>query len=68
MILTIVSASNLKYTDALGNGIDLMVQFQEFPNPIAYHAVPNDSVPHGIELYNRAKAGEFGAIADYEPN
>jgi len=22
---------------------------------------------HGVDLYNRAKAGEFGSIADYVP-
>ena len=33
--------------------------------PVPFTASPDDSAPHGVELYNRAMAGEFGSIAPY---
>ena len=66
-MLTIESATNPKYMDAAGNGIDLSVKFAEFPEPVPFHAMPTDPMPYGVELYNRAKAGEFGPVAEYVP-
>ena len=34
---------------------------------IPFHATPNDSEPHGRELYANAIAGEYGEIAPYVP-
>jgi hypothetical protein len=67
MLLTIVSATNPKYTNEEGTGIDLTVQFAEFPELIPFHAMPNDNETHGVELYNNAKAGQYGEIAAYVP-
>jgi hypothetical protein len=67
MSLTIVSASNPKYTSADGLSIDLTVKFKEFLEPLQFHAVSTDYEPHGVDLYNRAKAGEFGEVAAYVP-
>lgn len=33
--------------------------------PVPFTASPDDPEPHGVELYNRARAGEFGEIAPY---
>ena len=33
--------------------------------PVPFTASPNDCEPHGVELYTRAMAGEFGPIAPY---
>lgn len=33
--------------------------------PVPFTASPDDSEPHGVELYERAMAGEFGPIAPY---
>ncbi|MFA7347271.1 MAG: hypothetical protein WCZ86_05885 [Desulfurivibrionaceae bacterium] len=33
--------------------------------PVPFTASPNDSEPHGVDLYNRAIAGEFGPVAPY---
>lgn len=33
--------------------------------PVPFTASPDDSEPHGVELYNRAMAGEFGEISPY---
>lgn len=45
--------------------INLTVKFIEFNEEIPFNATLFDSMPHGVDLYNRAKAGEFGEIAPY---
>ena len=65
MSLTIVSAKNPVYTSSNKDSIQLLVKFAEFPQEIQFNAMPTDSEAHGVELYNRAKAGEFGEIAEY---
>lgn len=62
MSLTIEQASNPVYTNAEGTGIDLTVKFAEFSEPIPFHAMPDDSEPHGRLLYDNAKAGIYGEI------
>ena len=64
-MLTIESASNLTYTTADNDAINLNVKFVEFNEVLPFNATPTDSMPYGVELYNRAKAGEFGPIALY---
>lgn len=63
--LTIKSASNPQYSNAAGTGINLTVQFNELPNPLPFHATPDDSMAYGVELYNNAKAGVYGVVAAY---
>jgi hypothetical protein len=67
MALTIESASNPAYTAEDGSGIILTVKFEEFPSSILFHATPTDTEAHGVDLYNRAQAGDFGDIAAYVP-
>ena len=45
--------------------IYLDVKFVEFNEVLPFLAIPTDVVAHGVELYNRAKAGEFGEIGPY---
>lgn len=45
------------------NEIALTVKFEEFNEEMPFLATSFDPEPHGVDLYNRAKAGEFGAIA-----
>lgn len=66
-MLTIQSASNPYYLDETGFAIHLTVKFAEYTEPLGFCAMPNDSMSYGIELFNRAKAGEFGVIGAYEP-
>jgi hypothetical protein len=67
-MLTINSASNPKYADTNGVGIVLDVVFEEHGEaPLPFLALPDDVEEHGRELYARAAAGEFGAIASYTP-
>jgi hypothetical protein len=72
-MLTIQSARNPVYVVEDGSRIDLLVMFEEFPNEeMPFTAAPNDPMPYGVELYNRAQAGDFGPVAPYvapqEPN
>jgi hypothetical protein len=64
-MLTIQSAHSPVYSCSEGNCIALMVKFAEFNDEMPFGATPYDPMPHGVELYNRAKAGEFGEIAPF---
>lgn len=64
-MLTIESATNPVYANAEGTCIALDVKFAEFEEVTPFGATSYDSMPYGVELYNRALAGEFGAIAPY---
>lgn len=65
-MLTIVSASNPVWANANQTQIDLQVQFEEFPNEILpFTADPNDVMPYGVVLFNNAKAGMYGVVAEY---
>ena len=48
-----------------GQCIMLTVKWAEFNEEHPFGATSFDSMPHGVDLYNRAKAGEFGEIAPY---
>ena len=64
-MFTIESATNPIYLSADNNSIHLDVKFAEFNEIIPFNAMPNDSTKHGVDLFNRAKLGEFGEIASY---
>ena len=64
-MLTIEFAQNPVYADPDGNCIALEVKFAEFADVLPFGATPHDPMAHGVELFNRAKAGEFGEIAPY---
>ena len=42
-------------------------KFEEFAEEVGFGATSFDPMPYGVELYNRAKAGEFGPVAPYVP-
>jgi hypothetical protein len=65
-MLTIESATNPVYANEDGTNITLQVKFAEFPEAMPFGATSYDPMPYGVELYNRALAGEFGAIAPYD--
>jgi hypothetical protein len=48
-----------------GQQIHLTVRFEEINEDLPFTATSYDSEPHGRDLYERAKAGEFGVIAPY---
>ena len=64
-MFTIESATNPSYSSENQNSIHLDVKFAEFKEVLPFNAMPNDSTKHGVDLFNRAKLGEFGEIAPY---
>jgi hypothetical protein len=64
-MLTIESATNPIYGNAEGTNITLQVKFAEFNEVLPFAATSYDSMSYGVELYNRAKAGEFGPVGAY---
>jgi hypothetical protein len=67
MKLNLKSASNLKWVDEAHTSINLTVNFEEIGQDVPFHATPNDTEEHGRDIYARAIAGEFGAIAEWTP-
>jgi hypothetical protein len=48
------------------NAIDCIVVFEHLNNEaVPFHATPWDTMPHGVEIYNRCLAGDFGPVGDY---
>jgi hypothetical protein len=66
-MLTIQYAKNPIYSNQKHTTIDLIVKFEEFNEELPFTAVSTDVMNHGVELFNRAIAGEFGTIANYVP-
>lgn len=64
-MLTVKYAKNPVYGSADGQQIQLIVRFEEIDEDLPFNATSYDCEPHGIDLYNRAKAGEFGEVAPY---
>jgi len=65
-MLTVKNATLPKYVTADSVVIELQVVFEEFGDTVLpFGATADDVEQHGRELYARALAGEFGAIAPY---
>ncbi|NYT38856.1 hypothetical protein ERD78_18930 [Allopusillimonas soli] len=57
--------SNLHYTASDGSLIGMDVFFVELGETVPFNACAADIEAHGVELYNRAVAGDFGPIAPF---
>lgn len=66
-MLTLEYAKNPVYENSDGTSIYVDVKWAEFNEEHPFSATSKDVEPHGIDLYNRVKSGEFGAIAPYVP-
>ena len=64
-MFTVESASNPKYVISDNKCIVLDVKFFELNEVLPFAASPLDIMSYGVELYNRAKAGDFGVVAPY---
>ena len=64
-MFTLEYAKDPIWNDDTGQSILLTVKWAEFNEEHPFSADSYDSMPHGVDLYNRAAAGEFGAIAPY---
>ncbi|RMQ99186.1 phage tail protein [Pseudomonas syringae group genomosp. 7] len=64
---TVLSARNPRWSDQAHTSIVLWVVFEEtkdFYGEVPFTASADDSEPHGVDLFNRAVAGEFGEILE----
>jgi hypothetical protein len=66
-MFTFEYAKDPVWNDDTGQSIHLTVKWAEFNEEHPFSATSYDSMSHGVDLYNRAKAGEFGSIAAYVP-
>ncbi len=64
---TLIDAQNPRWGDAEQSFIivDAKWQHLESEGYLEFCANPNDVEAHGVDLYNRCVAGEFGTIAEY---
>ncbi len=63
-MMNIISARNPQWADAANTHIDLLATFYGI-GEIPFSASASDSEAHGQALFNRAVAGDFGAISPY---
>lgn len=66
-MLTIEYAKNPKFNSEDKKQIYLVVKFAEFDEELPFNATSFDSMPYGVELYERALSGEFGEVAAFVP-
>jgi hypothetical protein len=64
-MFTLEYAKDPVWNDDTGQSILLTVKWVEFNEEHPFSADSYDAMPHGVDLYNRAKAGEFGQPAPY---
>jgi hypothetical protein len=64
-MFTLQYAKNPIWNDAEGTAILLTVKWEEFVEEMPFGATTWDPEPWGVDLFNRAKAGEFGTVAPY---
>ena len=68
MTRTVNDARNPKWANNAQTWVDLEVDFDELDEVyVPFTAMADDPEPHGVSLYNRAIAGDFGPIADFTP-
>lgn len=67
-ILEYTIVQNPVWADKEHTIINCEVNFNSLPEEfVSFTASSTDSEPHGVEIYNKCIAGDFGVIADYTP-
>lgn len=64
-MFTLQYAKDPIWNDAESTSIVLTVKWNEFNEEMPFLACSYDPELHGVDLYNRAKAGQFGDIAPF---
>lgn len=64
--MKLISATNPAWANRSQTLVNLTVRFEEIDEDLPFTANPNDVEAHGRDIYARAIAGEFGAIAPFE--
>jgi hypothetical protein len=63
--MKLVYAKDPKWANRSQTIINLVVRFEEIDEDLPFSANPNDVEAHGKDIFVRAKAGEFGQVADF---
>jgi hypothetical protein len=64
-MFTLQYAKDPIQNNAEGTAIMLTVKWEEFQEEMPFGATSYDSEPWGVDLFNRAVAGEFGEVAPF---
>ena len=64
-MFTLEYAKNPFWNNKEGTAIHLTIKWEEFVEEMPFGATSFDPEPWGVDLFNRAKAGEFGEVAPY---
>jgi len=62
--MKVIAAHSPAFSNAQQTAINLMVVFEGI-GEVPFTASPDDVEPHGVELFSRAAAMEFGPVAPY---
>lgn len=64
-MFTLQYAKDPIYNSADNQQILLTIKWEEFNEEMPFNACSFDVEPWGVDLYNRAKLGEFGEVSPY---
>lgn len=64
-MFTIEEVTNLHWTSPDNDRFDCSIKYAEFDTVMPFACSNKDPLAHAQELWNRAMAGEFGAITAY---
>jgi hypothetical protein len=64
-MFTLQYAKNPVWNNEKNTSIYLIVKWEEFNEEMPFSACSDDVELHGVDLFNRAKAGEFGEVAPF---
>lgn len=64
-MFTLEYAKDPVWANNQGTTINLTVKWAEFNEEHPFGATSYDTEPHGVDLFNRAVAGEFGEVSPY---
>ena len=68
MSISYTNARNPQWGNLAQTFIKIEVNFDHLDEEyVSFAANPLDTMAHGIEIYNRAVAGDFGAVSAYTP-
>lgn len=67
MYLPYSQVSNLQWVNEDHTYIMCDVKFDHLPEVVPFGASPGDCTDHGVEIFNRCVAGDFGPVAEYVP-
>ena len=63
----LIDAKNPKWVNEEQTLIEVQAKWEHLESEgfLPFTADPNDPEAHGVDLYNRCRAGEFGTVGDY---